>query len=117
MEPPPVRNKRTTARARLNSPVRYNKHGLVVPSRDPKNLELNENALLVNLGSLPGSTKFNYRNYAKNKATFNWEKYLKNAEEANAKTRKNKGKNNGKNKNTRRNGNYNPNDPRVKLGF
>ena len=126
MEPPPVRNKRTTSRTRLtnNERRKINEYGLVVPSTNSENYEpnLNSRALLWNAGTLPGTRAYNYRNQAKVNKKSAWNEYVEQRAraEANANnsTRRRNKKNGNKanNTNTRRNNTF-KNDPRVKLGF
>jgi hypothetical protein len=108
MEPPPVRVNKRKAKGRLtkNELRKINTRGLTVPSRNVKNYEynLNEDAVLWNAGTLPGSKPFNYRNKAKVNFKNTWEGYLQQRAEANALAKKKPNNKTKKNKNNNNNG-------------
>lgn len=101
MEPPPInRHKMPRSRLTNNNRKKINEYGIQIPSKKVENYEpsLNSTAMLLNSGTLPGSTRVRYNVNAKARRNNAWEAYLR--KWTNAKARETK-----KNKNRVRNNN------------
>jgi len=103
MEPPQInRHKMPRSRLTNNNRKKINEYGIQIPSKKVENYEpsLNSTAMLLNSGTLPGSTRVRYNVNAKARRNNAWEAYLR--KWTNAKARANKTK---KNKNRAPNNN------------